>query len=91
MINEEENYILKRLSLYADMLLQSVKMSPQDMPTEFSGPVSELLYNERVSNQGLILFIDRLSLDIKGHSDDEIIERFQLISRLLKSLISDHK
>lgn len=75
----------------SSLLLHKEKLGVMGLPTEFSGVISDILYDEGTHNPALVLFINALAQEVKGKSEQEIVERFELIRKALRTVLENVK
>jgi len=64
------------------------RLSVADLPGEFNGITSDMLYDEGVENQAVVLLVDALVQDCNEATPNEISERFNMLERVLTVLVN---
>lgn len=67
------------------------KLGISQLPVNFDGVISDLLYDQGTTNEALVLFVDGLVRECEGGTEDEIIERFKLVEKVLRIIYERNK
>ena len=83
MTQDDMDIYRRILSEVQGLISNKVKLGVANLPLEFNGITSSMLYEEGVSNEALVLFIAAIIDECKGKDKNEILERFRVVEAAL--------